>query len=612
VIDRFVFWLVGLTGAWFVRILGRTIRMNGLDRGIPAAVKARYGRVIYILSHGQLFLGAYLARSEPIVTLISQHRDGEYASRVTARLGIQSIRGSSTRGGAAALFRLLKSSHYRKHDIGITPDGPRGPLRSVKPGVILLARRLGCPVLPVAIHMSSCWEFSSWDRFQIPRPFSMASIRFGKPMLIGREADEDEIEQVRGELERELEELQAADNRKPVSGTTGRERWTRTALGDLASSAVHRYLSRREERWWFLPLSLALTPFEGVWMLASSIRNFLYQTGFMRVRQLPVPVISVGNLVIGGTGKTILVSTLARILSQLGYRIAILTRGYGGRCRDGIRVATVTPNARGDSLELGDEPVYLARTLPDCVVIRGRDRYLSGLYAATRYGCDLCILDDGFQHRRLHRDIDIVLVRGEAPFGNGRLLPAGPLREGPGGLKRADLLVRCWRWKEGKGNAEDGDRCIPRGIPLLEASLVVEKIFPLGEAGREMDMEEIQRKSILAFAGIGDPISFQRMIESWSPRSSEFIFFPDHHSYPIRSIDRLNRAFDRIGADLLLTTEKDAVKLDRERFEGRPCWVVSVAIKIESGREALDELLAMIPSAGRSGGSCRNGEGRPR
>jgi tetraacyldisaccharide 4'-kinase len=242
-------------------------------------------------------------------------------------------------------------------------------------------------------------------------------------------------------------------------------------------------------------------------------------------------------------------------------------------------------------MALGDEPVYLAHELPGCIVIRGRDRYLAGLAAIARNGCTVCILDDGFQFRKLYRDIDILMLHGERPEGKG-LLPRSHLREGPQSMKRADLLVNCERWG-GDGGAPSVDGDIPPGIPSIKASIAVDGIRLLGADQEPANHLDPGGKKVLAFAGIGDPKSFQYLIEGLSPGMLHSVFYNDHFKYPLKSVETLNRTFDRIGADLMLTTEKDAVKLKADFFGGRPCWVVSAKLIIDEGQECLDEMLAM-------------------
>ncbi len=548
--------------------------------------------MIFALYHGQLLLGSYFAKDQQVATIISQHRDGEYIFQIAGRLGVEAVRGSSTRGGIRALYQLLSRSEYAGRDLAITPDGPLGPAGSVKRGIVVMARMLGIPILPVAIASSSAWRFDSWDRFQVPRPFSKALVLLGNPIVVDPEADTDEIERIRSSLEKRLSELNS-NALERLSILEGESKWRireRKPVGKL-TGLVNRYLDREFESGWSIPLSLCLLPFEWLYHVSVETKNILYRTGLIRSKRLPVPVISVGNLSVGGTGKTTMVKLLGRRLSRAGYRIAILTRGYGADESDGVEVVPVSKRTRENGLAFGDEPVHLASELPYSIVVRGRDRYLAGLMAIARHGCDVCILDDGFQYRRLHRDIDIVMMNLDRPS-KGWLLPRGRMRERLDNLKRADLLVESIRW--GGNNREEADRESYHEVPRVRTSLVIDRIYPIGgsRTGSETSLD-LNGKRVLAFAGIGDPRSFQYLVEGCFPAVAYYVFFQDHHAYPPRSVKRLLRIYDRIGADVLLTTEKDAVKLEADTFVDRPCWVLATRLVIDEGENVLDELLAL-------------------
>jgi tetraacyldisaccharide 4'-kinase len=581
-------------GSLFIRLIGRSIRIIDPNRFILRELKRQHGRVIFVLNHGQLFLGTFLAKDENVATIISQHRDGEYIFQIACRLGIKAVRGSSTRGGTAALFELVTSPRYSRDNIGITPDGPRGPIGSVKCGVVLLAKMMGAPIVPVSIASSSYWEFKSWDRFRLPKPFSVALLLLGRPIMVGRKAGPGEIEEKRQELERDMRELnERSEERMELSRKGNKVRFVPRDIGSSIRNAGLRYVNRESERWRSLPLTALLYPLGSLFYSLTRIRDHLYLNGFVKMKSLPVPVISVGNISVGGTGKTMMVRLLAGLLAKRGYRPAILTRGYGGSKAQDVEVISSIEDTRDASIAWGDEPVYLARELPDCVVIRGKNRFLAGLKAVAHHGCDVCILDDGFQFRRLNRDIDIVMLHGERPFGRGWLLPAGNLREKSESIKRADLLVECMRWG-GSANGGPLERETFRSVPRIKMSLRADTIYPLEMKGASVDGQELEGKRILAFAGIGDPRSFQYLIETFFPSSVQYLFFHDHHPYTRHSTERIRKLFDRIGADVMVTTEKDAVKLKAEYFGERPCWVVSSRLVIDEGLETIEELLSML------------------
>jgi len=590
--------MAGFFGALFIRLLGKTIRIEEIDRSVLNDLKNQYGRVIFALYHGHILLGTYLAKNENIVSIISQHRDGEIIFRIASRLGVKAVRGSSTRGGTAALFELSVSPSYSDDNIVITPDGPKGPRGSVKRGIILLARRTGLPIVPIAIVSSSSWEFKSWDRFQLPKPFSNSIVRFGYPVIVHRDSEDEEVEIKRKELEKGLRDLNI-ETTGIFSGreTEGGYRILLRPARNYLRKAASLYIGRERESWWSIVLTVILYPFQLIFRMSVAVRNYLYNSGSININRLPVPVISVGNISAGGTGKTMFVMALSRILTGRGLKVCVLTRGYGGNTRQNPEIVPANVRNREIVLELGDEPVLLAHNLPECLVIRGRDRYLSGLKAAAFYGCDVCILDDGFQFRELFRDLDIVLLHSENPFGTGLLLPAGNLREGPSSLRRADLIVECRRWGSHL-STDNGKGKIPPGVPRIRTSIIPGKSYRLRSSSGSSVVGCIEGKKVLAFAGIGDPVSFRHLIDKCLPERVSYLFFPDHFNYDDRSVEKLNRIFDCMDTDIMVTTEKDAVKLRPDYFGDRPCFVISAEMIIDEGEEVLEELFVLIGKGG--------------
>jgi tetraacyldisaccharide 4'-kinase len=298
------------------------------------------------------------------------------------------------------------------------------------------------------------------------------------------------------------------------------------------------------------------------------VRNFLYDQGMLRTKKLPCPVISIGNLTVGGTGKTPLAILLAGMLKENGFRPAVLSRGYGRR--EGKSSGVVSDGSRllMDHRQAGDEPFLMSLLLPQIPVIVGADRFLTGKMAIEQLGADILILDDGFQHRGLYRDIDIVLLPapiarpGESsrPLGNGRLLPGGSLREPPGSLRRADIIVIT-----GSGN-QAGSSLPDCWEPLLKGSTPRFQSFHRARAiidtnGEARPLTFLQGKRIYAFSGIGNPRSFRRTIECLGANLSGFDAFPDHHHYDAAEIAGITAHARLSQSDIILTTEKDGVRL---------------------------------------------------
>ena len=319
------------------------------------------------------------------------------------------------------------------------------------------------------------------------------------------------------------------------------------------------------------PLLWLLYPPSLLYRLAIALRNTCYDWGVKPSVHLARPVISVGNVTVGGTGKTPLVIYLARFLKAQGFRPAVLSRGYGGRSGSPLKVVSDGRRVLLDWDEAGDEPVLMARRAAGAPVIAGPDRRLTGEYAISHFGCDVLILDDGFQHRRLHRDLDIVLIDEEKPFGNGMLLPAGPLREPPASLRRAGVVIRTGvhdladektglpkdqRSREGAGIG------LPtlQGIPVLHAYRQSRELLQ-GATGKIIDLRELRAKRVCGFSGIGKPGNFRKTLAALGAEVVSFLPFPDHHQYDLGDLDEIERTASANKADFIVTTEKDGVRL---------------------------------------------------
>lgn len=195
--------LIGLFGAGLITALGHTLSVKHLNPEHMERARANGGHVIYAFWHEGLLVAAYAFRRQAIRVLVSQHRDGEYISRTIEKMGYTTIRGSSTRGGVKALFGMAAAGSAGA-DLGVTVDGPRGPRRQVKPGVIYMAARSGLPVLPFAVSCAKPYVLSSWDRFMIPWPFTRAAIAFNEPLHVPVDMKENDLEPYRLELEKRL------------------------------------------------------------------------------------------------------------------------------------------------------------------------------------------------------------------------------------------------------------------------------------------------------------------------------------------------------------------------------------------------------------------------
>lgn len=353
-----------------------------------------------------------------------------------------------------------------------------------------------------------------------------------------------------------------------------------------------------------------LTPFGMLNRRVMDARNALYDRGIFRVHNLGARTISVGNLTTGGTGKTPLVAMIAEILAERGETVCILTRGYG-RKNAGERVLVSDgQSVLADAEKGGDEPVELARKLVGKgIVIADADRVSAGNWAKEKFGVTAFILDDGFQHRRVKRDLDIVCIDATDPFGGDYVLPAGRLREPIENLKRADVIVIT------RANLVDEIENLRSQISNLhpEAQIflaynTVKKVLPLNEfqaitesddAKSENDVgwERLRnegnlrnaddRVRIAAFCALGSPGNFFNQIDKEFGKESMNDFdlsirkkLPDHHLYSQQDIDGLEKQAKECNIDVLVTTAKDAVKLSGLKFT-MPCYVIEIETEID-------------------------------
>ncbi|HEY3177003.1 MAG TPA: tetraacyldisaccharide 4'-kinase [Candidatus Polarisedimenticolia bacterium] len=308
-----------------------------------------------------------------------------------------------------------------------------------------------------------------------------------------------------------------------------------------------------------------------VYAAAVAARGRLYDGGWLAVARLDVPVISVGNLTAGGSGKSPMVELIARILAQRGHAPAVVSRGYGGS-HSGR--ATVVSDGRGplvDAGVAGDEPVMLATALTGVPVIVSRRRRNGGELAVARYRSRCVVLDDAFQHRALARDLDLLLLDGAEPFGNGRLLPAGPLREPVSAMARAGAIVITRADRAGSSSRDAIARAAERhcpAAPIFEARTEPAALIDLA-SGEALPVSRLAGARVVCFAGIARPDRFFEDAARAGAEVAAAFPFPDHHRFGAADLDAIAAAASRLGADLILTTQKDAARLDGPAAAGR-------------------------------------------
>jgi tetraacyldisaccharide 4'-kinase len=307
---------------------------------------------------------------------------------------------------------------------------------------------------------------------------------------------------------------------------------------------------------WSRLLRGCLIPMSLVYALIQGMRTGLYRTGIVGLRKLPRPVISIGNIAAGGTGKTPLTAYIARLLMAQGLKAAVLSRGYGGTLEGQTAIVS---NGQGILLspdQCGDEPFLLAKSVPGLAVVIGSDRHAAGQLALQAFSPDIFLLDDGFQHLRLHRDLNILLLDCTRPFGNGWTLPAGLLREPKRAVERADLIIltRC---------SEGGMAISPvPDKPCCRARHDLGDLLPL-TGGGPLPFEALRGKKVVAFSGIAEPQAFVDGLRRQGLQVIAALSFPDHVVYSDARIAEIEDLLRTSAADYAITTEKDGVKLGR-------------------------------------------------
>ena len=345
---------------------------------------------------------------------------------------------------------------------------------------------------------------------------------------------------------------------------------------------------------------LAALPCSLLFSCVVRVRNFLYDHGVLRSEQPPLHIISVGNLTVGGTGKTPFVLWLARLLQARQHRVGILSRGYKGQNK-GVTTVGTDGRVQATPEEVGDEAVMLARTFSG-VVLAGRDRVQAAWLAHKTYGVEVLILDDGFQYRRLGRSLDLLLIDARQRSHTGWLLPAGPFREPAPSIRRADIVIVT----KGGTPQDQKDRAAalqthgklhffanPRPAALIHSKC--------GE-WRELPLFLLEHKKVMTVSGIAAPALFQRFVREAAAEIVDVMAFPDHHVYTQRDWQTIT--FASRACDFVVTTEKDLVKLERFPFATEKL----VALRIDMEVNAAEQLLTHIEHHLKGTGAQENGE----
>jgi tetraacyldisaccharide 4'-kinase len=338
-----------------------------------------------------------------------------------------------------------------------------------------------------------------------------------------------------------------------------------------------------------------MNPLSAIFAAGVALRNTLYDRGALAVHKLARPVVSVGNISVGGSGKTPFVIALGELLKSREIECDVLSRGYG---RESKETAIVDPGGSPD--QYGDEPLLIARKLQVPVIV-GDDRYQAGLLAEKNFNSKLHLLDDAFQHRRLHRDFDVVILA--ASDLDGTLLPVGRLREPVSSLRRADAVVSdlgeseaveaasLWRSRWAAASRE----ALEKLHEVEQTQSAPLRVLPaeMWRVKRSVYLEEVPKKP-LAFCGIAKPHQFFGQLRELGVELLDAISFPDHHRYSETDIKRLLRIKEETGADAFVTTEKDAINLGALESRLQPLRIAQLRLVLQEPEQLLETLLGTL------------------
>lgn len=321
--------------------------------------------------------------------------------------------------------------------------------------------------------------------------------------------------------------------------------------------------------------NILLLPLFLIYLFIVTIRNYLYDKKIFKAIELPCKIISVGNITVGGTGKTPTVIAISNFLQQQNKTVAILSRGYG-RKTTGTQLVSDGKTIPANWETVGDEPMLMAKHLSGIPVVVDENRTRGGKYLINKFHPEIIILDDGFQHRKIYRDVDLVLINSNMSKFANRIFGFGNFRESWKSLKRAHLIFLT-----------KSDYIVPSkklharlelvGLPLFKPNLIPSS-YLLDSKNNKVEVEYFSGKIALLFSGIGDPESFTKTVQNLNVRILDSINFRDHKNYSKSDIERIRNKYIKTGADVILTTEKDILKIGKTDL---PIYSIPITMEID-------------------------------
>jgi tetraacyldisaccharide 4'-kinase len=336
-------------------------------------------------------------------------------------------------------------------------------------------------------------------------------------------------------------------------------------------------------------LQIMLLPVSFIYGLIIKVRNFCYEARIISTKKIgQCKIISIGNISVGGTGKTPVVKYLAGYLQGKGLKVAVLSRGYK-RQSSGTLLVSDGKNILANFRQAGDEPYLLANTLKNVVIVVEADRFKGGLFISKLFRPDVILLDDAFQHRRIYHDVDIALIDASRGFGNGHLLPSGFLREPISSLKRAQLIWltrvdQCTDLSSLNKIIQQVNNC-----PQITSSHAPACLIQI-KTKKSFDPSLLNKKKVLLFSGIANNESFEKTIFKLGAEIVYHKKFSDHYPYSKRDIDEIKAQMEKLQVEMGVTTEKDYFRLTDVKVEIENFYYLTIDIKIEVGENFLDNV----------------------